>query len=389
MRILYHHRTASKDGQAVHIDELIDAFKRDGHEVRVVGPATGADMGFGGENKLISTLKKSLPGAVYELLEFGYSFLTAIRLRREYKNFKPDFFYERYNLFSPAGAWLRKRYAIPYLLEVNAPIAEEREKYGTLKLQRLAQWSQRYAWRNADRTLPVTRVLAQYLLAADIPDNKIVVIKNGINRARFCDLGDPDQRRRELGLENALVLGFTGFVREWHGLDEVIRALPQLTGRNVHLVIVGDGPGRANLESLAADLGMEQRIHFTGLVERDEIAGYVSCFDIALQPSVTSYASPLKIFEYLAMAKAIVAPRTANIEEILTDGESALLFDPTVPGSLQDAIVSLCDDEKLRDRLAASAGRQIDLQQLTWDDNARLIIELSREIGQEIRNELN
>lgn len=348
--------------------------------MHIVGPATGADMGFGGENKFVSALKKSLPGAAYELLEFGYSFLTAIRLRREYKKFKPDFYYERYNLFSPAGSWLRKRFKVPFLLEVNAPIAEEREKYGTLKLRRLAQWSQRYAWRNADRALPVTKVLAEYLLAAGVPRDRIVVIQNGINRARFSNLDDPDLRRRELGLENALVLGFTGFVREWHGLDEVIRALPSLSERNVHLVVVGDGPGREPLETLAAEMGVEQRVHFTGLVERDDIAGYVNCFDIALQPSVTSYASPLKIFEYLAMGKAIVAPRTANIEEILVDGESAQLFDPNAPGSLHDAIVALCDDVALRDRLAACAARQIDQQKLTWDDNARRIVALSQEI---------
>ncbi|MDH3645293.1 MAG: glycosyltransferase family 4 protein [Gammaproteobacteria bacterium] len=384
MRILYHHRTASRDGQAVHIDELINAFERRGHELRIVGPAAGEAMGFGEENRLISLLKRSLPGVIYELLELGYSLLTAIRLRREYRKFEPDVFYERYNLFSPAGAWLRKRHRIPYLLEVNAPLAEERQKYGDLKLQRLAQWSQRYAWQNADRVLPVTRVLADHLIASDVSDKRIVVIRNGINRSRFNAQGCNIERRRELGLTDILVLGFTGFVREWHGLDEVIRALPSLGRSDVHLLIVGDGPGRAPLESLATELGLSSRVHFTGLVERHEIADYVACFDIALQPSVTPYASPLKIFEYMVLGKAIVAPQTPNIQEILVDGESARLFDPAVTGSLRDAIKDLCDDPALRQRLADGARSQIDTQQLTWDDNARRIEELTLDVIAEL-----
>ena len=238
MRILYHHRTASRDGQSVHIDELIDAFRRRGHEIRIVGPADEGEIEFGDENRLISGLKKSLPGAVYELLELGYSLLTAIRLRRVFRQFKPDLFYERYNLFSPAGAWIHRRYGVPHLLEVNSPLAEEREKFGDLRLRRLARWSERYAWRNADRVMPVTQVLAEHIRAVGVPDARISIIKNGINRDRFDPGTDSSGRRRELGLEGALVLGFTGFVREWHGLSEVIRELPTLA-------LLGNTPWRS------------------------------------------------------------------------------------------------------------------------------------------------
>ncbi len=378
MRILYHHRTASRDGQAVHIDELIDAFGRAGHEVTIVGPAAGEEMEFGGENRMIAALKKLLPGAAYELLELGYSFLTYWRLRREVRKFAPDLYYERYNLFSPAGAWLRRRYRLPFLLEVNAPLAEERQRYGQLRLRRLARWSERYAWRNADRVLPVTEVLAGYVRDAGVPDERIVVIPNGINRERFDSAGGFAARRAEFGLENAVVLGFTGFIRDWHGLDDVIDALPGL-GDNVHLMVVGDGPGRRALEAQAGRLGLQDRVHFTGLVERDEVAGYVGCFDIALQPAVTAYASPLKIFEYMAMGCAIVAPRLPNIEEVLDD-ESAMLFDPEHEGARHDAIARLCNDATLRERLSAGARRQIAVRRLTWDDNAAKIAALTDEV---------
>jgi len=68
MRILYHHRIRSKDGQYVHIEEMIEALRALGHEVIVVGPAAIQEEDFGAEAALISTLKRSLPGAVYELM---------------------------------------------------------------------------------------------------------------------------------------------------------------------------------------------------------------------------------------------------------------------------------------------------------------------------------
>ena len=152
-------------------------------------------------------------------------------------------------------------------------------------------------------------------------------------------------------------------------------------GDNVKLLVVGDGPGRPGLEELAGSLGLADRVRFTGLVGRDEVAANVACFDIALQPSVTPYASPLKIFEYMAMGRAIVAPRTPNIEEVLVDGESARLFDVDVAGAQRDAIRELCVDDALRQRVAHGALAEIDRQQLTWDDNARRIEALTRDVA--------
>src|ERR1035438_2492939 len=102
MKILYHHRTASKDGQAVHIEELIGALREIGHEVRVVGPEIGAG-GMGAEAGWVQRLKTHLPKAIYELLELAYSRVAYSRLARAAHEFRPDFIYERHNLFLLAG----------------------------------------------------------------------------------------------------------------------------------------------------------------------------------------------------------------------------------------------------------------------------------------------
>jgi glycosyltransferase involved in cell wall biosynthesis len=285
--------------------------------------------------------------------------------------------YERYNLFLPAGIWAARRYRLPLLLEVNAPILEERSRYDGLSLTRLARWSQAYAWRNADMVLPVTRVLGDIVASYGVDPQRIVVIPNGINGKRFESAPDVEAAKRALGLEGRLVLGFTGFVRDWHGLDKVLDMIvndPPESPR--HLLVVGDGPARQGLERQARELGIENRVTFTGIVGRDDVARYVAAFDIALQPAVVAYASPLKLFEYLALGKAIVGPAQPNIEEILRPDYNAVLFDPASKQSLAEAVNRLCTDHTLREKVAANARSTIVEQKLTWHENALRVVGL-------------
>jgi glycosyltransferase involved in cell wall biosynthesis len=147
------------------------------------------------------------------------------------------------------------------------------------------------------------------------------------------------------------------------------------------LLVVGDGPARAGLEQQAATLGIAKRVHFTGIVERDDVAKYVAAFDIALQPAVVDYASPLKLFEYLALGKAIVAPAQPNIKEILSHEKNALLFDPAHPEQLAASIHRLCTDTALRLHVADGARAAIVEQKLTWKANAQRVVDLFTRLG--------
>jgi glycosyltransferase involved in cell wall biosynthesis len=374
MKILYHHRTASKDGQAVHIEELIHSFRALGHDVRVVGPQSAADGAapMGAEVGWVHKVRARLPKAVYELLEFAYSLLAYLRLARAAREFQPDFIYERYNLYLLAGVVLKRRLRVPLLLEVNAPLADERARFGGLGLPWLARWAEGLAWRSADVVLPVTQVLGAQIASRGVPAERIVVIPNGINEAHFATAPTPADAKRALGWPEALILGFTGFVRDWHGVDRVLRWMASSDApAQARLLIVGDGPARADLERLAAELSLGERVRFTGVIARERVPEHVAAFDIALQPAVVAYASPLKLFEYLALGKAIVAPRQPNIEEVLDDGANALLFDADAPGALEAALTRLCADAALRERIAAGAGATVHRLGLTWHSNAR------------------
>jgi glycosyltransferase involved in cell wall biosynthesis len=376
MRILYHHRIMSKDGQYVHVEEMVHALRELGHEVRIVGPAAVEKGDFGADAGIVALLKRVMPKAVYELLELGYSLRDYPRLRRAAREFRPDALYERYNLFFLSGVWLKRRTKLPMLLEINAPLYDERKRFNGIALDRLARWTERTAWNSADIVLPVTGVLAGHVRATGVANERIQVIPNGIQPERFAKLPSREEAKQALGLAGRTVLGFTGFMREWHGLDRVLDRMASSGDGSLHAVFVGEGPARAGLEARARELKLDQRVTFTGIVGRHDIGRYVMAFDIALQPDVVAYASPLKLFEYMACGCAIVAPDAPNIREVLTDNEDAILFDHNDSASFGRAIDRLAADAKLRVRLGHAASVTIECRGLTWRRNAERVCEL-------------
>ncbi len=369
MKILYSHRTKSADGQAVHIRALTEALARRSHEVVIVGPDDGAPSARPLDARARQGgLRQFLPAPIHELAEIAYSVPAYLKLEARAGETLPDILYERYNLFYHAGVRLARARRLPFLLEVNSPLAEERRLHGGLALNGAAQASERSIWRAADRVLPVTQALARYVELAGVEPSRITVIANGVD-ASFLAEHDPRPVRARYGLEGKVVLGFTGFVREWHGLDRVVSWLGERRRNDLALLIVGDGDARASLERQATALGVAQSVIFTGVVQREAVPGHLAAFDIALQPAVTPYASPLKLIEYMAAARAIIAPDAANIREVLSE-EDALLVPGGDASALQGALDTLVADPALRARFGAAAKASLLRQGLTWDANA-------------------
>ena len=368
MRILYSHRIQSRDGQSVHVEELVSAFRAEGHEVLVVGPGFYEASEFGGESSTVARIRKLLPGAAQEVAELAYNVPAYRRLAAACAGFKPDLIYERYNLLYLAGTWLARRTGLPLFLEVNSPLAAERSRHGGLKMQKLAHRLERHTWRSATRVLPVTGVLADTVAAAGVQRDRISVMQNGVVLDRFAAGPAPGRL--------PLVLGFVGFVRDWHGMDTLIRTMAA-DPVPVVLTIIGDGPARPGLEALGRELGVADRLRFTGVIPNDQVPAAVGGFDIALLPKVVEYASPLKIFDYMAAARPIVAPDQPNIREILDDNRTALLFAPGNHAAMWAAVRRLSDDEALRSRLGHAARTELEARDYTWSGNARRIVGLA------------
>jgi len=371
MKILYHHRIASKDGQYVHVAEIIKALRSLGHEVIIVAPKIAENSEFGSDGGWVDVLKARLPKAFYELLEFSYSFYAFLKLCRAIIKHKPDCIYERCNIFLPAGIWAKKLFKLPLQLEVNSPLYQERKKYGGISLDWLAKWSESYVWKNADRVLPVTQVMAKYIQAVGVPVSKITVIPNGVDTTIFTP---KDTNNRAARFQGEIVVGFVGFCREWHKLDEVLTLLAKSKRDDVCFLVIGDGPVITNLKAKAKELGFGQKFESTGLVKREEMSYWLDQIDIALQPAVTPWASPLKMIEYLAKGLAIVAPNSANIKELLKV-DNSILFNEDNLEEMLECIHRLIENECLRNQLSTSALETIGSLQLTWLGNGQKIID--------------
>jgi len=372
MRILYHHRIASKDGQYVHVEELTNAFKEQGHTIDFVCPEFSKETSFGNEGGIAKKLKAMLPRAIYEILELGYSFLIAFKLIRQILNDRPDFIYERYNLYQPAGVIVAKLFNLPILMEVNAPLVDERTKYSGLSLKRFARVIEKFTWRHATFVLPVTQVLGHRVHDAGVPYEKIKVIHNGINQNIYKNLSFSFHDKKE---SQNVIIGFTGFINPWHKLGLAIDVISELKNQNVHLLCVGEGEIRPELEEQAKQLGIADKVTFTGLVTRDKVFGYVSTFDIALQPAVTEYASPLKLFEYLAVGSLVVAPDMPNIREVL-DEKNSILFDPNNTDDFKEKLIFSLKNLNQLGEIRKNAYQTIINQGFTWQENATRIISL-------------
>jgi glycosyltransferase involved in cell wall biosynthesis len=383
LKILYHHRIGSRDGQAIHMANMTGSFRDLGHEVIVVGPPVLHALDSGGTLPLVRLLKRYLPQSLFELIELLHAVPSYFVLLWTYFRYRPDVLYERFSLFQLAGAWLRKTVGIPMFLEVNSPLFLERAEVDGLRSKRLGAWCEKYIMSSADLLLPVSDVLAGMLRDMGFAERKIEVVHNGVDTKQFVPHGDPETARKALGYRDEIVIGFTAYVRDWHRLEAVLEVLADSREENRHrLLIIGDGPGIAPLMEQAEVLGIAGMIEHTGSIPHDKLPAYLAAVDIAVQPGVTPYASPLKLFEYMAMARAIVAPDQANIREIVEDQVSSLLFDPEDPEAFKQTVHRLCADKPLRDRLGQAALARLHDKGFYWQNNAHRVAEMAVRFAQ-------
>jgi glycosyltransferase involved in cell wall biosynthesis len=262
---------------------------------------------------------------------------------------------------------------------VNAPLFEERSRFNSIALTKFARWTQSYTWNNASAVLPVTEVLAQVVEEYGVSRDRIEVIHNGIDQSLF----KPKTVTTESGKQSPkerITIGFVGFVREWHKLEYLVELIANSHNERLRLLIVGDGPAIETIKVQAQKLNVSHQVKITGLVERAEMPSYLEQIDIAIQPAVVPYASPLKLIEYLAMGLAIVAPAQPNIEELLSHEYNALLFNPDSAEDCAHCVERFIDSPELLSQLSTSAAQTITSKQLIWDNNAQRIIALSKQI---------
>lgn len=281
---------------------------------------------------------------------------------------KVDLFHERHALLNIGGALAAKRLGIPLVLEVNADLFFEYEfrGYPLRGVQKtMASWMTRFAYRSASAIVCVSEIVRRDLeVRWGISPERVFVLPNAADVKKFAVNGDSMRIRRELGLNDDLLVVFVGSFHSWHDLDLLVDSFAYIVrlGLGAKLVLVGDGSNRSRIGERIGNLGIRESVIFTGSVEPRRIPAILAACDVAVAPyppvSEGFWGSPMKIFEYMAAGKAVVASSGGQISEIIQHGYSGLLVDPGDVNGFAQAIIRLLKDSAERKRLGQNARRQ-------------------------------
>ena len=294
----------------------------------------------------------------------------------------PDFIYQRYSRFNWTGVEASLRTRRPLFLEYNGSEVWMARHWGRIRLADLLERCERLNLAAAARVFVVAEVERNNLVKAGVASDKIVVNPNGVDVEKFRPNVGGAAVRHELGLaEDEMLAGFVGTFGPWHGvrtLAEAITLMPVACG--VRFLLVGAGMLRDEAERVIREAGKEKQVIFTGQVDHERVPALLDACDILLSPHVPLadgsefFGSPTKLFEYMAMGKAIVASRLGQIGDVLSDQETALLTEPGNARQLADAILQLSGSPELRHRLGAAA-RQAAIDEHTWKRNAGRVLD--------------
>lgn len=378
MKIIYHHRTQADDAQGIHIYEMVNAFKSLGHQVEMVALV---HKDIENDKKLKGRrweyVANAVPNWIYEILEMLYNIYGFLILFRAVRAGKPDFIYERYSLNTFCGIWISKLFNIPLFLEVNASLYLEQKNLGKLFFKRFAGFSEKWICSNATWTIVVTNVLEKMLIDQGVPPQKLVVMHNAINTERFRPNINKEFTKL-LNLDGKIVIGFVGWFRKWHRVEHLLEIFHKnkFGELGAKLLLVGDGPSFDDLKIYVDEHLLKDIVILTGAVPKEDIPDYIAAMDIAVQPDVTPYACPMKILEYMAMGKCIIAPTRANIKELLTHNESGLLFELGNTKSLIKILKMAALNPALRESCGQNALETIHNRRYFWKANAERVCEL-------------
>jgi glycosyltransferase involved in cell wall biosynthesis len=296
-------------------------------------------------------------------------------LRRE----RPAILYERHNNSNIAGVILSKLLRIPIVMELNSPLGTIDNKDNFEAYYELALLGEKLALRSSTFVTVVSEV-AEELVRSTYPFLRVVVNPNGVNPRAFSPEVSGADVRKAYGLQTKRILGFSGHFRWWHGVPILLKAMVKILQQHqdAHLLLIGESECSKEYEDLARELDIIDKVTFTGRVPFSEVPKHLAACDILASPhvpvleGVPFHGSPLKIFEYMAMGKPIVASRIGQIGEVLTHRQTALLVTPGDSNELANAVSQLIDNVKLAVRLGRNARQEA--MKYTWEVNARRVL---------------
>jgi glycosyltransferase involved in cell wall biosynthesis len=332
--------------------------------------------------------------AVRKLYLFRESLVLSFNLRfyfaavKELTRRPARVLYQRHGRFVVVGAILARRLGIPLALEYNGSEVWISKHWHPTRFPGLLKLCEHVSLTEASLIVIVSEQMKQQLLDLGIDENKILLNPNAVDPNRFRPGCGGDRLREELGFSPAdVVVSFVGTFNYWHGIPILQQATKLLyTSRPVkpdsgklRFVFVGEGQLLPEMRSALEPYVKDGSVVFTGLLPHDQISRYLDSADIFVSPHVPNldgtpfFGSPTKLFEYMAMGKAIIASNLDQLSEVLTHGQTGWLVTPGDADELAEAIRYMYANPTLRHKLGAQA-REAALSKHTWRQNAHRVL---------------
>lgn len=396
-------------GDTVPVKHTLRGLQRSGHQVHCLKLA-GNRVEFYSDMERLSAPRVAPLGIsgnrAFRLVEGGirrlqktihlpyFAFFDSYRFSEACARLLPGYHlvHEHNGLFCLGTALACVRSGKPYILTFSAdPILERKVVGNPLKgFHRLVAIQEaRFTYQLARRIICVSEPAKEHLVTIWGVDPEIIqVMPNGVDVERFGAQYDAQRARAELDLGTKQIIGFVGSFQLWHGLELLIESFTQIHRDfpNTLLLLVGDGPARPVVEKAVVDHGVSESVIMTGLIPQARVPMILAAVDIAVIPypqlSREIWFSPLKLYEYMAAGKAIVASRSGQIAEVIQDGRTGLLVRPGDAGELAQAIIRLLRDPAERRMLGENARRQA-YERHSWESYIRRLEEIYQSVLRE------
>lgn len=341
-----------------------------------------ADRGIGpgsrkGAAVHVEVLRRAFAGAGAEVLAIDSPDGPALRerLEREHRARPLRLVYERYALGACSTSEFARAHAIPYVMEVNAPLSDEEARHRPDQRRAHDPAREREQFAGATRVACVSNDVRRYALERGARSECTFVQPNAVDPATFRPRASGDPLRSELVPEGRVAIGFHGRLRPWHGFDRLVAAFARLVERDlpVHLLILGEGPFDEHLVGRVDP----ERITRLGWMPHEEAARVVACTDVlplCYAPGEPCYFSPLKLLEAMACAAVPVVPALGDLPSEVEHGVDGLVYEPSEPHALEQALARLVRDPALRAALGRAARARA--QTRTWAGVAAELLEL-------------
>ncbi len=318
----------------------------------------------------------------------SYNIRFARAVKQKFTGRRPRFFYQRHGRFVTAGALLSWLLSVPLVLEYNGSEFWVTQHWDPARFRRILLLCEEVSIGAAFLIVVVSDALRDELLQRGVPPERILVNPNAVDPAVFQPGCGGPEARGEFGFTpDDVVVSFVGSFSYWHGIPVLQQAILRLMERSkgsaglskLRFLLVGDGLLQAEVRQALREYEQSRVVVLTGLLPHDSIPRLLDASDILVSPHVPMpdgspfFGSPTKLFEYMAMGKAIVASNLDQLSQVLDHGTTAWLVPPGNEVELAAAIEMLANDPELRRRLGQNARATI-LDRHTWRVNAARVL---------------